>query len=165
MPKPHYWGGHPKSFSIAYKFISGKFKEKFIYSHDMKNLISEHKGNEIGFNKVFLYKHLIKMTHISINMMSVLMVYMKLDRKTVYFGVVRNFRDSKLDGSCEYFNKNGDLSVKNIWKNGKLVFHEIYGLDNKIIFKGNFVDDTSGKKKEYGKLSMMIIRLNLKGVI
>ena len=74
------------------------------------------------------------------------MVYMKLDRKRSTLSSL-NFRDSKLDGSCEYFNENGDLSVKNIWKNGKLVFHEIYGLDNKIIFKGNFVDDTSGKKE------------------
>ena len=85
MPKPHYWGGHPKSFSIAYKFISGKFKEKFIYSHDMKNLISEYKGNEIGFNKVFLYKTSYKNDTYKYKHDECLDGLYEVRQKTVYF--------------------------------------------------------------------------------
>ena len=54
----------------------------------MKNLISEYKGNEIGFNKVFLYKTSYKNDTYKYKHDECLDGLYEVRQKTVYFGVV-----------------------------------------------------------------------------
>ena len=136
-----------QSFSIGYKFILGEFYRKYSYSKDMENRISEYKGTEMGFNQLFSYKTSYKNDLYRYKHDECLDGPSEVRQENGLLWSSMNYKENKLDGLCEYFHENGNLQEKNIWDDGKLIFHEKYDSDNNIIFKGNFVDETSGKRK------------------